>query len=840
MRCVAGLALVVVLGLAADAEPPPRPPVFGESLWQSLPPTVAGVCVGPDGRVWRMSRPADPLATAADLQKAVEREFREPSPEVRGAAPILFEPGGRVWFVGWGFESRVMSGYDGTTWIHRPLQDQHVLIGRPPNHGRSGSETFNAQLGDQRFFVDTTGIDRFDGRTWTYHRLTALGPAELTWAERPMVQLEPDGKGLLALMRTGTTSALWRWRGEWTELPSPGNLGLHPLRFAPARDGIWLFDPIQGLFFQSFDPAATAPALLKRAAAADGASADRAAAALAGRWRSILPDVQAVIATASDRAVIERFQRVAAELAKGNTREVRVGGHAVRDCTNLVSLADGTILIAARHVTSGDGAAGGGGDGAARRPGVLLARPDGRVDLLDDPAVANALDVQAGGAIPLAQADGKIWLPGDASKAACLLDVAAGRIVATMPERAPVRLQAVTPQGTVFASPDASQAVVWAFTPGKPDTRPMLLADETTVRRGAIEINGVVVASDGAIFGVRRGQGLCRFEGQDWKPVGGAVPEALGIAWAAQGSDGALLIQLDRGFALRTAGDWAFAPDLQTLVKRHRDAVARCFRRSSGASGPVADSGGNIWMLVDGRLTVLIGDRWEDVTLALQATGRAANRGFRFLGGIGDGSKVYVSGLVGEVAADTVRFAPGPLQRDRDFMARVVREPGGALWVPVQHDQGSERLTEAGAKAVPDVPGSPLLVDDDGNVWIASSPTWNGLINELVVWRDGAIRARVPFPVHERDVCLLAAGPGRVLAWTSRGLQVITARKPADTGSHEVGPVMAVRSRVEPRHTVEPSRSRPIAVVGDRLLIVANPELRSDDCRLFLADLPAR
>jgi hypothetical protein len=39
---------------------------------------------------------------------------------------------------------------------------------------------------------------------------------------------------------------------------------------------------------------------------------------------------------------------------------------------------------------------------------------------------------------------------------------------------------------------------------------------------------------------------------------------------------------------------------------------------------------------------------------------------------------------------------------------------------------------------------------------------------------------------------------------------------------------------------VEPSRSRPIAVVGDRLLIVANPELRSDDCRLFLADLPAR
>ena len=828
---VAVFCVAAVLATAARGEPQ-----FGHVRWQPLPLPVQRVCVGPDGRVWQASPSADPLAKAAALQKAVEEEFRKPSPHVRGATPILFEPGGRVWFAGWGLASTVVSGYDGTTWIHRPLQDGHVPIGRPPNHGRHQGERLNARLGDHLFFVDTRGIDCFDGKTWAYQRLMNPAPPGLAGGDPPVVQLQPDGKGLVALMRSGTTSALWRWRGEWTELVSPGNLAGPALRFAPTADGIWVFSPALGLFFQPFDPAATTAALLERVAAADEKAADRAAAMLATRWQTILPDVQAAVAAATDRAVIERLQRVAAELTNGNRRTVRFGTFTVRGCTNLLSLPDGTIVVAAKAVTTRDG------DQA--RPGVILARPPGTFDALFDPDIFASTEGVIEETVPLVQADGKVWLPGAVRSPARLLDLDAGRVVATMPERSYRRLQAVTPDGTVFASHDSARGMV-AFTPGKPDNRPVLLADDTTVLRGAVPINGVAVASDGAIFGVQRGQGFCVFDGRAWKPVAEAAADVRGVVWSATGGDGAVVVKFDRGFGLRIGDAWTFKSDLRPLVEQQRDAIIRCFRRASGAACLVADTSHNIWVLDDGRLTVLVGDRWEDVSLALAAAGRAANGGFQFLGGVGDGSKVYVSdgstcGLVGEVAAGAPRFARGPVPGDRELMWLGVREPGGALWVPGRAAESAHRLTEACATPVAAVIGRPLLADDDGNVWIASGKSWDLFTTELVVWRDGAIRARVPFTADERGLRLLAAGPGRVLAWTPLGPQMITARDPPDPTGYTVGPVSAVRSRGEPAHAVEPLLARPVAVSGDQLLIVADPDLDGDECRFFRAALPAR
>lgn len=828
--CSVAVVCVVTFAAAARGEPP-----FGAVLWQSLAPTVQQVCVGPDGRVWQLSPPADPLAKAPALQKKLEEEFHKPTPHVQGGSPILFEPGGRVWFAGWGYGRSMITGYDGTTWIERPLQEQHVLRGR------------GVRIGDHLFFVDSRGIDCFDGRTWSYRRLVEPGPGGITEDHMPVVQVEPDGKSLLALTRSGTSSSLCRWRGEWTELPSPGTLSGGPLRLAPTTDGIWLFSPFHGLFFQPFDPAATVPALLAQVVAADGQTADRAAAAVATRWPTILPDVQAAEAAATDKAVIERLQRVAAELRKGNQRAVQVGPFAVRWCTNLMYLPDGTVAVAARAVTTADG--------GEARPGVVLARPGGRVDALFDPEIVSRMHGVTAGSSLLFQADGTLWLAGTAGPA-CLVDLVAGRIVATIPELANRDLQAVTPDGTVFAKTWSMGSIV-AYTPGKPDTRQVLLADTTTARRGSVATEGVVVASDGAIFGVQRGRGLCGFADGEWRAVGEGDANVLGIAWSQTGSDGAVLVKFDRGFGLRVDGRWAFAADLRSLVERHRDGVARCFRRASGPAGLVADKAGNIWTLDAGRLAVLIADRWEDPALALQAVGKAVNDGLQFISGVGDGSKVYVSnlsgfGLVGEVAAGTPRFATGPVTNNRELMMLCVREPGGGLWVPAtQSDPGltkqvlggqfPQRLTEAGVTHQVAGGGWPLLVDDDGQVWFASGAESFRLVDELIVRRDGEVTARVPFPTQARGLRLLAAGPGRVLAWTDLGLRVITAQGPRDARAYVVGPMTVVRSRDTPPRTAEPMHARPIALPGDRLAIVVPSGLSEEDqCRLFIADLPAR
>jgi hypothetical protein len=70
---------------------------------------------------------------------------------------------------------------------------------------------------------------------------------------------------------------------------------------------------------------------------------------------------------------------------------------------------------------------------------------------------------------------------------------------------------------------------------------------------------------------------------------------------------------------------------------------------------------------------------------------------------------------------------------------------------------------------------------------------------------------------------------------------VITAQGPRDAGAYVVGPMTVVRSRDTPPRTAEPMHARPIPLPGDRLAIVVPSGLsEGDQCRLFIADLPAR
>src|SRR3954449_1926217 len=79
--------------------------------WQALPERVFAVFVGPDQRVWyQLNLPQRRQWTIDWMKRTIEREFNQPSPQIIGARPYLFEKNGRVWFLSLG---PCLLGYDG-------------------------------------------------------------------------------------------------------------------------------------------------------------------------------------------------------------------------------------------------------------------------------------------------------------------------------------------------------------------------------------------------------------------------------------------------------------------------------------------------------------------------------------------------------------------------------------------------------------------------------------------------------------------------------------------------------------------------------------------------------
>jgi hypothetical protein len=262
------------------------------------------------------------------------------------------------------------------------------------------------------------------------------------------------------------------------------------------------------------------------------------------------------------------------------------------------------------------------------------------------------------------------------------------------------------------------------------------------------------------------------------------------------------------------------------------------------------DSTGNIWLLTDQRLAVLIGDRWEDPALALKAAGSVSGT-VRYLSAIGDGSKVYATdfeqtgrrcSVIGQVKDGALTFAPGPITSQASLMRLSVREGNGALWVPatwadrkrhpdVLAGQFPQRLTEVGVTAEVTGIGWPRLADRNGNVWFGG--TMNDRLEALTLWRDGAAAATIPMSARNDSLLLIDGGPGRVIAWSDAGVQVFTAADPAKPANYTAGPLMSVRGlSARPMHVAFSPRCG--------LITTETPAIGSQDSRLYLIDLPRK
>jgi hypothetical protein len=306
---------------------------------------------------------------------------------------------------------------------------------------------------------------------------------------------------------------------------------------------------------------------------------------------------------------------------------------------------------------------------------------------------------------------------------------------------------------------------------------------------------------------------LIRYDGKTWTPLHALdhkTDRRLDGAIAGAGPRAAVLVHARTAAALVIGDTVTTGGDVRALVTANRATVAAEFplatrgnyaAASNGLSNLFADAAGNLWLLDAQRLSVLAGDRWLDTGTPLRAAGSPA--GFvHFASAVGDGSKVYVTDFatlnrgvaaLGEVHNDhgpTVVFTPAQRTGERELTYLTLRDPAGALWLPITYRPGdpgrpsghwATRLTEKGVDAQFDTSGLPMLVDRGGTVGLGQPrrPA-DHIPARLHLWRDGRV-------VHSLDITgagdrfrLFADRPGSVWAWTDLGLQHFVAKDPAD------------------------------------------------------------
>jgi hypothetical protein len=176
---------------------------------QALPGEIEHVFMGPDGRLWHQHHPlyssADPSLPA--IQRMLEYEFGQETPQVRHAEIRLFGPNDLVWF--YVRRHNVLLGYDGRSWITRPMRGQQAgLIGQPGKIGEVFGTGMHRNAGGAAWFLALHGIHRWDGTEWSFQQLT---DADFS---APTLSVSPGGKFAVASCIRGDVIHLWA-HGTW-------------------------------------------------------------------------------------------------------------------------------------------------------------------------------------------------------------------------------------------------------------------------------------------------------------------------------------------------------------------------------------------------------------------------------------------------------------------------------------------------------------------------------------------------------------------------------------------------------------------------------------------------
>ncbi len=849
--------------------------------WQALPEAVRTVVVGPDKRIWYLvaehTWPVE--GDLAAVRGSIEGEFGRKSPRLYGARPVLFEPGGRVWFV-CSPGQNLLLGYDGKRWIERKITRKSMhFYGNCPGNGRRFRCDYNVAAGGAAFFIDNLGVHCFAGGKWSYQKV--ISPSRKS-GYYPRLLPEADGKGAIAFDPAGARR-LWRWRGgRWrpagTSLqPDPPAGGEHKgqqkwvcknggwvqiatgktlagrrpaasdiVSAAPAGGGVWLLSRGGRMRLHTQEQgkaAAKARQAFARLVKALGDDSyrvrEQATQDMIALGPSISPLVAEALGRTKDLEVKTRLEAVRGALAgaaRPGESGVRLGPYRLKGARIVHAGAGGRMYVTAAHIHQ---------DGKDLGAGLVVAAGKDKVRALIGAEFAKPWKlghIEDSGPVPGPE-DGQLWLAG---RPARLLDVNRGAFVDAIPSAAFHWIHAVAADGTVFVSrrqagQNGSRPIM-AYRPGAPDDRKLIRADTLRVKKGA----PFCIASDGAVWTHAADGRVVRFDGKKWRLSPGRE-NVNRVDFLIPGRKGAIFAGMDGRAALIAPPQGVFEDASPCkLIAAHRKDVLNCFppERKSGhwcsSTQLATDKAGNIWLNHSGRLRALVGQTWVDAGASLAAAGAKAMR-VGYLGAVGDGSRVYVTdcantNFLGRVAGGKVLFESAPATCCGYRFYENVRDLEGAYWQPgwSQRPRGKvvRRLTQKGVAGKVFRSGWSRLLDAGGNVWLGDvgdeSPA------TFKIWRAGRIAGSVKIPSPADHTRLVSDRPGSVFAWTPFGLYHLTSR-PTGSADFSIKAHYAIAGGIAGSPRVEYSRLGYIVIAASgqlRLLPIPRPAAGREEGRL--------
>ena len=553
--------------------------------YQVLPDEVVRVYVGPDERAWFVMRGPTSRADIPRVRRLIEREFAQENPQIMQADPILFEPGGRVWFrVDW---DQVMA-YDGHTWIGPEKgPNPRVIRSECPNHGRLNQSVW---ADGTAFFADDHGVQTFTGAKSDYKTLFEGRAGTIT--DVVLVPV-PDGKTVLAYQ---WGRGLWRWRaGEWSEVKLPTPAG-HLSQVIPWGDGMLLVvqDSDEPAYFwrEGADMAADFAALVAKLGHADFKVREAATAEIIAMEGLGLERSRQALADAKDPEIRARLERIIQALTPPRNERswhFTLGQYRISTpCFAYLSQA-GLLLVGGGDITE---------KGKSLGQGLVLAEPGGEPTVVPGGSV-NQLERYIVG-------PGKqVWCCPYQGQAR-LLDVAKAKFTDDGPGPGFNLVQAARADGTLFmgwGSLDAGGVV--AYKPAAPDDRRFIdVKGEPLIDRGAM-----AMADDGSVWAVlRENMGLLsHYDGKTWESAPHASPNNP-VDTIVPGLGGKMLVA--NPYVAMLAADGKIVDDNRTvegLIEKHAKEFAEAFapgRKPSyvgqGAT-LIADKAGHIWLLRRGR-----------------------------------------------------------------------------------------------------------------------------------------------------------------------------------------------------------------------------------------------
>jgi hypothetical protein len=803
--------------------PQPLPPriefALSDVRYQALPNEVRGVRVGPDDRVWLdMHSPVRPYDSDW-CRRQIEREFSQKSPQLTNIVPILFEPGGRIWFMcNWDW---ALLGYDGHTFIENAAPKEDIFRGK------------GVWAGGCALFAGDSGVFCYDGKAWTFKRIFPEGYFKThVLVTGRMVRMLPqaDGRTVLVLTRG---YGLWRWRQggpaaagaasepQWTEIKLPPGAVGSIQSAVPWDDGV-LIVPEKGPLFMWRDetaPVADVSSLVKRLGAADFKDREAATQEFIAMGARGLGPARQTLRSAADPEIRERLKKIIAQLENPPVMGLgyfSIGQYRFENPVFPEQSELDVRFIWSPQIIEGDRPLG---------PGLAMVMPGGEVRTLLGgwDQLQTYTPVGTFAVMP----DKSVWCSFNnyRDQPAHRIDLKEGKFVDDPAGQAFGLPMAGRRDGMNFFRVRFNSAIV-AYKESAKDDRRIVDAQKYSGVAGPgyyykynpeAEICYDSIAPDGRLWTVSPEslKAVSIYDGKGWKEL----PQPENVTGVMPGRDGAAVLSWPHKDITLLAGGKSFKEEnMETLIERHAKEFASAFASDDrsyynmGSQRIVADKAGNVWMLDNGSprsLKVLAGGKWLDVLAAMKEAGTSYFP--MFISAVGDSSRIATFGSNrnqafllevkdGKVAFEALRlgaetddFGPPGI---RDF-AKSFRGPDGAVWFmgiqtikfppqsPVPTVDLPIRVTHKGVD-IPGAVGQPWLADKGGNLWLARKRApWDpkagaDTLWELAISREGKIASTLSVPGLRGDggSFLVSDRAGSAWAWTATGLYHLVAADP--------------------------------------------------------------